>query len=441
MITQDYSQHITRQIAMQMPDSNHCQTQNASDAQQPSATGRVSSFSNTSLRQIAMALGAVIFLYTTTTFADEKAEAKKHFQAGVALQKTDDFAGAAAEFELSLKLYATKGGLFNLAYCYKALHRYSDALDSFRRLLVEHAGKLAPEMKAAAEQQIEEINALVARVKIDVNMDDAEIRIDDQPAGRSPLSEPLLLGPGEHEITVELDGYEAIKQTVNTTAGKELNEKFHLVEVKVELTIHANTDGAAVFVDSKHIGETPLEEPARVTGGKHLIRVTKDGFEPVEQTVDYAAGEKASVSLNLVKSTLASATAESTNEEPVGSSEQPQDERKLSAGFWVTMAGALALGGTAGTFLGLTISRDGDLKNYNDNISNTTGQDQLDWRAKAEKASDDVNLYQYLALGFGIGAGALAVTSLVIMGVNLRDDSDENTARITPSPGGLTIHF
>ncbi|MBW2277998.1 MAG: hypothetical protein JRF63_10925, partial [Deltaproteobacteria bacterium] len=58
------------------------------------------------------------------------AEAKTHFQTGVALLKAENYTGAAVEFEASVALYPTANVIFNLANCYQALHRYADALDT-----------------------------------------------------------------------------------------------------------------------------------------------------------------------------------------------------------------------------------------------------------------------------------------------------------------------
>ena len=69
------------------------------------------------------AVAGGIFFAARPTMAQDKAEAEKHFKAGLTLQKADDFDAAAAAFEKSISLYATKGGLYNLANCYRALHR------------------------------------------------------------------------------------------------------------------------------------------------------------------------------------------------------------------------------------------------------------------------------------------------------------------------------
>ena len=62
--------------------------------------------------------------------ADDKAEARRHFENGLALsdEQTKDYQGALVEFEASVKLFPTKAGLFNLAQCYRRLSRYGEAI-------------------------------------------------------------------------------------------------------------------------------------------------------------------------------------------------------------------------------------------------------------------------------------------------------------------------
>jgi len=77
--------------------------------------------------------------------AGEKEQAKQLFDAGLKLMRMDDFAGATADFERSVAFYPTQNSLFNLANCYKAVQRYTDALNVLARLRRQFADKLKPE--------------------------------------------------------------------------------------------------------------------------------------------------------------------------------------------------------------------------------------------------------------------------------------------------------
>jgi len=96
-----------------------------------------------SRRSLVAVIALSLFAVAECALAQSpKIEAKQHFDAGNALVENEDYSAAAAEFEVSVSLYATKMGLFNLANCYKALNRYGDALEALARLEREFAGKL-----------------------------------------------------------------------------------------------------------------------------------------------------------------------------------------------------------------------------------------------------------------------------------------------------------
>jgi hypothetical protein len=69
--------------------------------------------------------------------------------------------------------------------------------------------------------------------------------------------------------------------------------------VQITLVPAGASDGATVQVDGEPAGTTPLRDAIIVDLGKHTIRVQKDGFDPLERTVDISGGGATQVSLTL----------------------------------------------------------------------------------------------------------------------------------------------
>ncbi len=65
------------------------------------------------------------------------------------------------------------------------------------------------------------------------------------------------------------------------------------------LSLRVNESGAAVNVDGKPVGTTPVAALMRVTAGAHKVVVSKDGFLPYEQGADVGANGKAIVDVTL----------------------------------------------------------------------------------------------------------------------------------------------
>ena len=63
------------------------------------------------------------------------------------------------------------------------------------------------------------------------------------------------------------------------------------------VTIESNEDDAQVYVDDRLIGATPFEKPVPIGAGRRRIVAIKQGFVTVEQRVDLAARDEATLSL------------------------------------------------------------------------------------------------------------------------------------------------
>jgi hypothetical protein len=172
---------------------------------------------------LGASMGLLVLFAAASSKADEdKQEAKRHFEAGLALAEAEDFVAAAVEFESSVALFPTKMGLFNLANCYKALHRYAEALDVIVRLRSTYQGKLSAEMVREVAEFERSVTALVGRLEVKVEPAGASVMVDGKNVGVSPLPEPLLLAPGDHEVKVEFEGYRPETRKVRVTSrGRE----------------------------------------------------------------------------------------------------------------------------------------------------------------------------------------------------------------------------
>jgi hypothetical protein len=159
-------------------------------------------------------------------WADAKADAKKHFDAGLSLMQSEDYNGAAVEFEESGRLYKTKSAIFNLANCYKALKRYDESLASLKLLEGEFGESIDAEMKAAIAAMRKEIQSITGTLVVQVYEDGASIFVDGARVGRSPIPSPLLLGPGYHEVRVELGSKAPIVKKVKLVSGESREVSF-----------------------------------------------------------------------------------------------------------------------------------------------------------------------------------------------------------------------
>jgi drug/metabolite transporter (DMT)-like permease len=107
---------------------------------------------------------------------------------------------------------------------------------------------------------------------------------------------------------------------------------------------------------------------------------------------------------------------------------------------WSALGGAVAAGIVAGVFLVVRNSQKNDFEKYN---SLYAGEGDPTVRAtddsKRRAAIDDLKQSGWIAIGCGIGAGALAVTALVTYLLN--PSAAESKTSVSLSPFGVGVSF
>lgn len=84
------------------------------------------------------------------------------------------------------------------------------------------------------------------------------------------------------------------------------------------LTVTVNEAGAAIFVDDKQVGVSPLPAPLRLTSGAHKLKVSKDGFAPADQQPNVAAAGTTTAQVTLASaSTKGKIVVKEKNNKPV----------------------------------------------------------------------------------------------------------------------------
>jgi hypothetical protein len=253
--------------------------------------------------------------------------AREHFGQGVKLYdaRPPDFEGALAEFRQAYAAKPSAGIKRNVALCLKGLHRYPEAMDAFDEVLAEGGETLKPEVKDAVNKTLAELDALVATLRItvelhsnsvlsrtpfQVSIDDVDLppdRIASVPAdGGSAghrLQRAVRVLPGTHAVRARALGFQDGRQAVSVEAGT------HDVPVTVvlnatalaglgRLTVRADPTTAAIAVDGVVLA-TGLWS-GEVGVGEHAVSVTAVGYSPHATTVSTRTGESRELAVHLV---------------------------------------------------------------------------------------------------------------------------------------------
>lgn len=139
------------------------------------------------------------------------------------------------------------------------------------------------------------------KVRIDSAPPGATIYLDDKkygPVGTTPLE--TRLQKGTWTVILEKEGYKPASSSMRVRRTRRLQETFLPLEKlpnppKIEITAVADQKvaGAQVWVDGQLQGTAPLL--LKVSEGRHLVELKKEGVEPFQQWVDVKEGEKATL--------------------------------------------------------------------------------------------------------------------------------------------------
>ncbi|MBV9949634.1 MAG: PEGA domain-containing protein [Myxococcales bacterium] len=153
-------------------------------------------------------------------------EAAKHFQRGVSLYGEADYRAALVEFKRAYALAPNAAVLYNIGETEYQLQEYAAALLTFRRYLSEASPGEAH--RAEVESNVEVLRARVGHLSITTIPAGAEVTIDDQPVGKTPLDEPVLVSIGRRKVVAAVAGRPPVSRFVDVAADDNVSVTLQL---------------------------------------------------------------------------------------------------------------------------------------------------------------------------------------------------------------------
>lgn len=223
-------------------------------------------------------------------------------------------------------------------------------------------------------------------------------------------------------IVDALDAYERFLREApkNTRPGLLALARQHVVSLKGQVAtilVQVKEPGAAIVVDGKEVGVTPMDVPYRVMPGAHAVVVRKAGFLPATAAVTVAAGQRLVRRMTLKK----------PSSKVVVRQVVYQIRRKPRKGwpvFWTGVAATAALGAALAVTGSLTLYELGIYKDTTQTVS------------RRLLAVERGRRYRWATDGLIIAAGASAIFTTVWGLVVVRRSGGEE--RIPVPDGGGT---
>ncbi len=206
-------------------------------------------------------LGALLLLAVALPASAEPAPeqikvARKRFQEGVAAADARNYEGARVAFQQAYALKPHPSVLRNLGQAELKTGHYLDAARHLSTFIRDTTFG-TPAERESAKKSLAEAETKIGRLILEVDVPAAEITVDGELSGRSPLgADPIYVEPGQRVVRVQKDGYDVYEQT-------QLFEPDRVIRLKVALRPSGTvpTEAASVSRPSPTLIEPVLVAP------------------------------------------------------------------------------------------------------------------------------------------------------------------------------------
>jgi hypothetical protein len=224
--------------------------------------------------------------------------AKEAYEAAIALVNIGDFTHAIMKYWQAYDLSKDPRLLFDIAVSYRDLRAYAKMQSMLLRFEKEATGGISAEQKAEVDAALAAIHSLVGTVLVTVSEAGADVSVDAEPVGTTPLSAPLALDLGKHTLRVNKNSFEPAERTIEIAGGNELSLAITLVrQVRPALLRVAADPAATIVIDKTALAHGTFDGP--LAPGAHELQVTEPGKKSYEARIVLGNGEVRTLEVTL----------------------------------------------------------------------------------------------------------------------------------------------
>jgi hypothetical protein len=230
---------------------------------------------------------------------DQREEARRRFDRGLALYNAADFWGALAEFQRAYKLTGHPLVLYNLALV-EARLGHPTAAAAALELLEPRRGELGAELAARAREIYQEQLQKVGTLEVVPSVAGATIQIDNVDVQKQKRA--TRVDAGNHLVSLWAPGYEPRHVTVLVAGGAHEVLPVEMVPLEVpiaRLRVGSNLSDVEVQEGPVLLGKTPLGSELPLPPGRHVLDFSRPGYVSEQRAIELAAGAHAALDVAL----------------------------------------------------------------------------------------------------------------------------------------------
>jgi hypothetical protein len=224
--------------------------------------------------------------------------AKEAYEAAVILVNNSDCAHAVEKYRQAYDLSKDPRLLFDIAICDRDLRAYAEMQRLLFRYEEEAGAGMSAEQRADVEAALAAIYDLVGTLQLKVSEAGADVSVDSEPVGTTPLAAPLVMDLGKHTLSVKKDGFDAVEQTIEISGGNQTSATITLVRRARPALLKVTADPeATVVIDKKELAHGSFD--GALAPGAHEVQVTEPGKKPYEAHLVLGDGEARTLQVTL----------------------------------------------------------------------------------------------------------------------------------------------
>jgi len=192
-------------------------------------------------------------------------EAGRRYDRGLKFYSEGEYRLAVIEFERTYELVPDYRVLYNIGQVRIQLGDYARARKALERYMREGQDKIKADRAQAVKNDLDMLEGRTATLKIAATPEGVEVLVDGESVGTTPLTDPILLNAGDHNVELRKVGFRplVVRRTLAGSDAATLDAKLEPVPVATPTAVAPLSPAVAPAPRSS----TPMWIGWSVTGG------------------------------------------------------------------------------------------------------------------------------------------------------------------------------
>ncbi len=176
------------------------------------------------------------------------AVARKLFAEAVELEQSEDWSGAESRLREILRIKATPGIYYHLAFCIEKQERLVEASINYSRAReLITSGVKADEVEALLAEREAQLRERIPtlRIELDTGVAEPTLLIDGKPINPALALDPIPVDPGTHQLKVLAEGYESFLGDFHAAEGDSVQVSVAMRPIGAETTTEAGPSASS----------------------------------------------------------------------------------------------------------------------------------------------------------------------------------------------------